>query len=182
MKKDILLLLAFLFLFNKVDSQEFVPGYYIINSTAKFAVITPSGDDFIENTNLTNCYGYPNIDYIKVVAGEVVIAYELSSGKVLSFYPNGRQVVFDNINNLTKAPTPVGAGICMLTESIQLLDGSTLEANNYYWAISQDLSKSTIKIQVAEGKVFEVPQSNVLLLGAILKKELKDLQLKQVDN
>lgn len=162
-------------------SQNFTPGYYIVNSTAKFAVITPGGEDFVLDEN-KGCYNYPSAEDLMTDGGEVVIAYEVSGGKVLAFDPSGRQMVFENINSLTKAPTPAGAGICMLFESIQLLDGSALESSDYYWAIGQDVAKSTIQIQVADGKTFDVPQAKVILLGAILKKELKDVSFKAVGN
>ncbi len=162
-------------------SQTFTPGYYIVNSTAKFAVITPGGEDF-DLDEAKNCYNYPTADELMTDAGEVVIAYEVSGGKVLAFDPSGRQMVFENINCLTKAPTPAGAGICMLTESIQLLDGSAIESGDYYWAIGQDVAKSTIQIQVADGKTFDIPQSKMILLGALLKKELKDVAFKAVGN
>ena len=162
-------------------SQNFTAGYYIVNSTAKFAVITPGGQDF-DLDEAKNCYSYPTAEELMTDEGEVVIAYEVSGVKVLAFDPSGRQVVFENISSLTKAPTPAGAGICMLSENIQLLDGSELISGAYYWAIGQDVAKSTIQIQVADGKTFDVPQAKVILLGAYLKKQLKDAEFKAVGN
>lgn len=158
---------------------NFVAGYYIVNSNAKYAVITPGGDDFDLDID-KGCWTYPNTDELGVDAGEVVIAYEIVSGKVLAFDPSGKQVVFESVNSLTKAPAAQGAGICTLIESIQLIDGSSLNNGDYYWVIGQDVSKSTIKIQVNDNKIFDVPQDKVFLFGAFLKRELKDTQLKQV--
>ena len=182
MKKTMITIAAIVGTTFAFAQTNFTAGYYIVNTTAKYAVITPGGDDFDSSLDNPTCYTYPSTDELKTNAGEVVIAYEVSGGKVLAFDPSGRQMVFDNVSSLTKAPAAQGAGICTLTETIQLLDGSSLTAGNYYWVIGQDVSKSTIKIQINDNKQFDVPQDKVLLLGAILKREIKDTPLNPVGN
>lgn len=147
-------------------AQEFVPGYYIINSTAQYSVALPSGVDFYADDN--GCmHQYENL---KMKAGEVIVAFELSKGKYYCFDPNGRMVVFQGQNCLTKAPMVDGAGVGHMDETIDLIDGGSLDKGAYYWIVGQDIANSTLKIQVADGKTYSVPQGKITLYGVFLKK------------
>jgi hypothetical protein len=169
MKKTILSFSIFILTVVSSFAQVFVPGYYIINSTAQYSVALPSGLDFYKDEN--GCM--QQFPELKMKAGEVVIAFELSKGKYYCFDPNGRMVVFQGQNCLTMAPIVDGAGVGRMDETIPLIDGSSLDNGAYYWIIGQNISNSTIKIQVGDGKTYDVPQGKITLYGAFLKNIMK---------
>ena len=165
MKKIILTLGIFILTILSSHAQEFIPGYYIINSTAQYAVAIPSGADYTAGEN--GCYSQDENLYMK--AGEIVIAFELSKGKFYCFDPNGRMVVFQGPNCLTKAPMVEGAGVGRMDETIHLIDGSSIQEGAYYWIIGQNIANSTLKIQVGDGKTYDIPQGKITLYGVALK-------------
>jgi hypothetical protein len=152
------------------QSQDFIPGYYIINPTAQFAVAIPGGLDYWYDDS--GCMHQS--DELMMNSGEVVIAFEYSKGKYYCFDPNGRMVVFQGVNCLTAAPKADGAGVGRMEETIELLNGSSLSEGSYYWIIGQNVANSTIKIQVAEGKTYDVPQAKISLYEINLKNIMKD--------
>lgn len=152
------------------QAQEFVPGYYIINSTAQYAIAIPGGLDFWSDEN--GCMHQS--EELLMNSGEVVIAFECSKGKYYCFDPNGRMVVFQGANCLSAAPKVEGAGVGLMKETIQLLNGSSLSEGAYYWIIGQNTANSTIKIQVAEGKTYDIPQDKISLHELNLKSMMKD--------
>jgi hypothetical protein len=154
---------------NSFAQDTLTPGYYIINSTAQYSVAMAGGADYFYDEN--GClHAYENL---KMAAGEVVIAYELSKGKYYCFDPNGRMVVFQGVNCLTKAPLSVGAGVGYMLETIELIDGSSLVKGSYYWIVGQNIANSTVKLQVADGKTHDVPQAKIELHGVRIKKLMK---------
>ncbi len=169
MTKKILTFSIFILTIVSSFAQDFVPGYYIINSTAQYAVALPSGVDYYTDEN--GCMH--QYEDLKMKAGEVVIAFELSKGKYYCFDPNGRMVVFQGQNCLTKAPMVDGAGVGQMDETISLIDGSSLDKGAYYWIMGQNIANSTVKIQVAEGKSYDVPQGKITLYGVFLKNTMK---------
>ena len=169
MKKTILTFSIFILTIVSSFAQDFVPGYYIINSTAQYAVTLPSGVDFYADEN--GCMHQP--EELTMKAGEVVIAFELSKSKYYCFDPNGRMVVFQGQNCLTMAPMVEGAGVGRMDETIALIDGSSIDEGAYYWIMGQNISNSTVKIQVADGKTYDVPQGKITLYGAFLKNIMK---------
>lgn len=172
-----LLFLCILF-FNVVYAQEFTPGYYIINSSASYAVINPSSSDFYENEN--GCLEI--YELLQMKSGEVVMAYEFHKGRYYCYDPNGRIVMFQGFNCLTKAPIVQGAGIGHMLSTIQLIDGGSLSEGAYYWIIGQNISNSTIKIQVADGQTYDVPQEKIMLLSAEIRNFTKDFEFFPVEN
>jgi hypothetical protein len=82
-------------------------------------------------------------------------------------------VVFQGQNCLTKAPMADGAGVGHMDETISLIDGSSIGEGAYYWIIGQNIANSTVKIQVADGKTYDVPQGKITLYGAFLKNIMK---------
>ena len=171
MKKTILAFSIFILTIVSSFAQDFVPGYYIINSTAQYAIALPSGADFYHDEE--GCAHHLEYDELKMNAGEVVIAFELSKGKYYCFDPNGRMVVIQGQNCLTKAPMVEGAGVGYMDATIPLIDGSSIDAGSYYWIIGQNISNSTYKIQVADGKTYDVPLGKISLYGVLLKKSMK---------
>ena len=162
-------LLLVLTAFYPGSEETFSPGYYIINSNAQYSVALPSGVDYYyDDKGCAHQY-----EILKMKAGEVVIAFELPKGKYHCFDPNGRMVVFQGSNCLTKAPITEGAGVGHLDETIDLIDGGSLDEGAYYWIISQDVANSTVKVQVADGKTYNLPQSKITFYGAFLKKLMK---------
>lgn len=170
MKKMFSLLILTMFHFFTSYAQDFVPGYYIINSNAQFAVAIPGGLDYWYDDS--GCMHQS--EELMMNSGEVVIAFEYSKGKYYCFDPNGRMVVFQGLNCLTAAPKADGAGVGRMEETIQLLNGSSLSEGSYYWIIGQNVANSTLKIQVAEGKTYDVPQGKISLYEVNLKNIMKE--------
>ncbi len=104
-----------------------------------------------------------------MLAGEVVIAFEYSNGRYYCFDPNGRMVVFQGKNCISPAPPSPNAGVGLMQETIPLLDGNELPKGAFYWITSQNTATSTVKITVANGKTFEIPQSKIRLYTASIK-------------
>jgi hypothetical protein len=175
MKFTTLLLAAFIAITtSSVSAQSdetFQPGYYIINTNAEFLVLSPGGTDYYIDKG--NCY-HP-YDNLGMKNGEIVIAYEKSKGKYFCFDPLGRMVVFQGANPLTKAPVVPGCGVGRMDETIQLIDGSKLGEGSYFWIVGQNLSNSTIKIQVADGATYEVPQNKMTLISVVLRTAMDKL-------
>jgi hypothetical protein len=156
----------------------FVPGYYIINSNAQYAVVMYSSADFyMDETGLV-----ATDDSISIImkAGEVVVAFELSNDKYYCFDPNGRMLVFQGNKCLTRAPLKKGSGVGKLLETIELIDGGSLMAGAYYWIVGQDITKSTITIQVENGTTMEIPQSKIQLYSNQIKGFIKQATFTKV--
>jgi hypothetical protein len=157
--------------FTKIHSQTFTPGYYIINYSAEYSVALPSGLD---------CENGFEVDDLRMNWGEVIIAFEFSKGKYYCFDPNGRLLVIQGVNCLTKAPITPGASVGKLTETVTYIDGTVLTAGSYYWIVGQNISNSTIKIMLAEGLNLDIPSNVIDLYGLSLKNWTKDQLYKKV--
>ena len=175
MKTKIILISFFLTSSIYSFTQDFIPGFYIINSTAEYSVGIPSGLDFYYDE-----YGLiQKHESLLMNAGEVVLAYDFSKEKYYCFDPNGRLVVFQGINCLTKVSS--GLGIGKLNETIELVQGGNLLAGSFYWIEEQNIANSTIKIRVADGKTFDIPQGNVTLWSKHIKDVMKDQYYQKVE-
>lgn len=143
LKTSVLILVFLISILNlKAQTTEaFSAGYYIINSTAQYAVVMPSGHDYYQNENYSNSYDacadssasdeyqapcYYRAENLRMAIGEVVYVFEFSKGKYYCYDPNGRMVVFQGANCLTKASVVTGAGVGKMEESIQILGGEYL--------------------------------------------------------
>lgn len=156
---------------TKIHSQTFTPGYYIINYSAEYSVALPSGLD---------CENGFEVDDLRMNWGEVIIAFEFSKGKYYCFDPNGRLLVIQGVNSLTKAPMTSGASVGKLTETVSFIDGTVLSGGSYFWVIGQNLSNSTYKIMLAEGLNVDIPSNSMDLFGVSLKNWTKDQYFKKV--
>ncbi|UPT65603.1 MAG: hypothetical protein M0D57_13795 [Sphingobacteriales bacterium JAD_PAG50586_3] len=156
------------------QTPAFEAGYYIINSNAQYSVIMPSGADYHDTGD--GCF--KQYTGLKMAAGEVVIAFEFSKGKFYCFDPNGRMVVFQGQNCLTKAPIVTGCGVGRMDEEIELITGDKLNRGAYYWIVGQNIGNSTIKIQVADGAIYDIPKSNMSLFTVYIKDMAKDQDYK----
>ena len=67
-----------------------------------------------------------------------------------------------------------------LLETIPLIGGNELMKGSYFWIIGQDLSNSTIKIQVQGNKTYDIPQAKISLLTASIKSMMKSETFKPV--
>jgi len=170
---------VFLSSYSLKAQSDFSPGWHIIQSSAKYTVIRPSGSDF-QYDNKKGCWDYPVPDFLLMKAGEVVLAFEYSGGKVYGFDPNGRMLVFESLTGLVKAPVS-GAGVGLMLETIELIDGSDLSKGSYVWITGQDIAKETIKIQVQEGKQYDIPKSKISLYSVDIKKMAKSETFKLVE-
>ncbi len=177
----LMVLLSLITIQETFSQTDFIPGYYIINSGATYAIAMPSSLDFFKLDDESYTWSYPDISELYMAAGEVVIAFEYAGGKVYCFDPNGRMVVFNGLNSLTKAPMVPGAGIGYMVETIELIDGSELSEGAYYWIIGQNVANSTIKIQVANGKTYDIPQSKIVLYSTYIKRMMKTETYKTVE-
>ena len=170
MKKTILTFFIFFFLISFSFAQDFVPGYYIINSDAQFAVAIPSGrDNYVDGNGCMH-----QIESFTMRSGEVVIAFQLFKGKYFCFDPFGRMVVFQGQNCLSKAPITDGSGVGLMKEQIQFVDGNSLDIGSYYWIVGQDIAKSTVKIQIGNNKQLDIPDGKIELFGTYEKEFIKN--------
>jgi hypothetical protein len=177
-KKFVLLFSLLVLLPSLTFSQDFIPGYYIIESDAKYAVVLPSSLDFFPDT--FGCM--QQYEDLIMKAGEVVVSFEQSKGRYYCFDPNGRMVVFQCDNCLTKAPMLSGAGVGHMEETIELIDGSSIDSGAYYWIISQNTANSTVKIQITNGKTYDIPQNKIRLYGAHIKNLMNIMNFTNVEN
>jgi hypothetical protein len=168
-----------IFSINKISAQTFIPGYYILNNTAEYSVVIPSGLDYYSDEE-GNIHQF-DIDELSMNWGEVVIAFENSKGKYFCFDPNGRLLVVQGENCLTKAPILPGSSVGVMIETLTLIDGTVLSRGSYYWIVGQNLTNSSIKIMLAEGVNIDIPVSSINLYGVALKNESKGMYFKKVD-
>jgi hypothetical protein len=181
MKRVAIFLTTFLCLFSMPifsQTSDFEAGYYIINSNAQYSVIMPSSADYHDRGD--GCF--EQYTKLRMAAGEVVIAFDFSKGKYYCFDPNGRMVVFQGQNCLTKAPIFPGCGVGKMTEGIQLISGENLGEGHYYWIIGQNIANSTIKIQVADGVTYDIRNGNISLFTVVIKDIAKDQEYKVVEH
>jgi hypothetical protein len=173
--KTILTLSTLLILFcGKLMAQEdFTVGYYIINSGAKYSIAVPSSLDFSYDNSL-DCFKIKARANLTMGVGEVVLAFEYSKGKVLCFDPNGRIIVFEDLNSLTKATITSSSCVGNMKETIDLIDGGKIPKGYYYWITGQNLANSTVTIQVSGGKTYEVPQSKININSVYIKGLIND--------
>jgi len=177
---------TFLLLYCKVVmSQEFSPGYYIVNSSAEYMVIfgsmwdaqaADSGNDLVATND-----GQGLLSNIFVGPGEILFSYEFSKGIYYCFSPSGRILAIKGANALSKANVKDGANIGILTESIQLLDGGALREGSFFLLTAQDVSKSTVTIQYADNRQLEIPQSKISFYSLFLKELMKLQTFKTVE-
>jgi hypothetical protein len=75
-----------------------------------------------------------------------------------------------------------GAGVGRMEETIELLNGSSIEEGAYYWIIGQNIANSTIKIQVADGKTYDIPQAKITLYGVAWSSVAKLITYENVED
>lgn len=72
------------------------------------------------------------------------------------------------------------AGVGLMQETIQLLDGTELPKGAFYWIMSQNTSNLTVKITTGNGKIFEIPQSKIRLYTASIKSYIDSQYFQKV--
>ncbi len=178
MKTTIISLL--LFISSVSIAQDFTPGYYIIEPQAQYVILIPSGVDFIFDES-NNCYVNPGTSSLYMAIGEVVLAFDYSGGKVYCFDPNGRMVIFNSLNSLSKAPLLQSSGIVgKMRKTKTFIDGTSLGEGSYVWIIGEDVSKSTRKIQIHGGRTCELPEDYVDVYSSEIKESVKVQTMRSV--
>jgi hypothetical protein len=166
MKKMFLLITALLLtIFSFGQSTTFTAGWYIVEKGATY-----TDYDLIELASGKDATDVEGVAFV-LKAGEAVFATELSGDVYYCFDPSGTPILIKGKTALTKAPTGFGVGI--IVAEIQLLSGESLTAGMYVWIIGQDIAKQTIKIQINNGEVLEIPETKIALLTALIKKNSK---------
>lgn len=162
-------------------SQDFTPGYYIIEPQAQYVILIPSGVDF-ELDESKDCYVNPGTSNLYMAVGEVVLAFDYSGGKVYCFDPNGRMIIFNSLSSLSKAPIIQSSGIVgKMSKEKTFIDGSSLGKGSYVWIIGEDVSKSTRKIQIHGGKTYELPEDYIEVYSSEIKKAVKIQTMRTVE-
>jgi hypothetical protein len=110
-----------------------------------------------------------NYFFVTEQSGEVSYCFDLSGTPILV---KGRSA-------LTKAPSGFGVGI--ITAEIQLISGESLTKGMYVWIIGQDIVKQTIKIQLNDNQVLDIPETKIALLTALIKRNSKASWFKEVE-
>jgi hypothetical protein len=123
MKKIILLSVILIVLQINVKAQAgaFTPGWYIIQPSATYSIITPGYNDLVVDDN--GDISYPDYASLLMGAGEVVIAFDFNKDKYYCFDPLGRMIAFSGAGSLIKAPDAPGCGVGIMSETIELIGG-----------------------------------------------------------
>lgn len=122
-----------------------------------------------------------NMNYNEPNLGEVLIVYEYLNGIYKCFDLNFQTVFIKGLNALTKVQKIDGAGIGKIIETIELIDGNSIKMDNYYWVISQNTTNSTVKIQIADGKIIEIPQSKIKFYDSEMNKKIKNMEFRKIE-
>jgi hypothetical protein len=166
MRKTFLLTTALLLtIYSFGQTTTFTAGWYIVEKSATYTDYDPI--DLALGKDATSVES----DIFLLKAGETVFATELSGDVYYCFDPSGTPILIKGKTALTKAPT--GFGVGLIAAEIQLLSGESLTAGMYVWIIGQDIVKQTIKIQIGNGEVLEIPETKIALLTALIKKNSK---------
>lgn len=168
---------------------DFVPGYYIINSGAKY--INPDRNNYCDHVLLTYDDGTPivtdnedllyvkdyelsmNRDFMKSVyrPGQVVFAVMVYKNRVYCFSPNGDALVFSSISDLTKAPDK--GSLVVMEGSEELMDGPTL-CCGYYWITSQNTANGTVILQLPQNKTVEIKQDLIVFYNKWVSRSVEE--------
>lgn len=174
MRKTFLLTTALLFaIFSFGQTTTFTAGWYIVEKGATYTDYDPI--DLASGKDATAVEG----EMFALKAGETVFVTELSGDVYYCFDPSGTPILIKGKTSLTKAPTGFGVGI--IAAEIQLLSGESLTAGMYVWIIGQDIAKQTIKIQIGNSEVLEIPEPKIALLTALIKKNSKASWFRDVE-
>lgn len=173
MRKTFLLTTALLLIIFSFGQTTFTAGWYIVEKGATYTDYDPI--DLASGKDATSVEG----DFFTLKAGETVFVTELSGDVYYCFDPSGTPILIKGKTALSKAPTGFGVGI--IAAEIQLLSGESLTAGMYVWIIGQDIAKQTIKIQLGNGEVLEIPETKIGLLTALIKKNSKATWFRDVE-
>lgn len=166
--KQIPILLLMLFTVVNAIAQSNTTGWYIIEQDAQYAEYDP----FEPEKNI-------NVDSetnLSLYTGEVVFVTEFANDVYYCFDPSGNTIVIRGKASLTKAPE--GAGVGIMLKDIQLISGNTITAGMFVWIVGQDIGKQTISIRLADEKIYEIPQAQIELLTASIKRGIKNYNFK----
>jgi len=181
-------ILVKIFLFtNCVFAQNFSPGYYLVNTDAEFTILSGSISDFQQNekgeyTLSKNETGQFTLTKLDLIYGlnEVVYAYDYHKEKYFCFDPIGRVVVFKGMNSLVPVSILTQTGIGLLKETVNFIDGSSLYSGSYIWLVGQNISNSTVIVELANKAQIEIPQSKVELTTSELRKSAESKTYKKI--
>jgi hypothetical protein len=183
------LIFCFLFLTTITEAQtDFVPGYYLLNTGAKyFDGLTEVCESYELVTNEDGdpvSYSYRNLYYKNDTLGnaaiwlnqprigQVVFAYMVFKNRIYCFTPNGRHIVFSGIGDLTKAADKGAVG-WMGLESEELMDGPTL-CCGYYWITSQNTESGTVVVQLPQNKTVEIKQDLIVFYNKWVSRSVEE--------
>ncbi len=187
MLKQFTLILFSISFINIINAQEaFQPGWYIINPGASYSVLQEGGGDFEWNDEEFRWVA-PDIMALTMNVSEAVLVFSFSKDKYYCFDPNGRIVVFQGINSLSKAPASA-TGVVYLNVDITLPGGEdVLTSGSYYWCASED--DENFILQLEGGKTTKIKkgitingEEKVLHHTGAIKQQAKNTNFKYVGN
>lgn len=149
-------------------AQSNTTGWYIIEPGAQYAEYDP----FEPEKNI-------NIDSeatLNLYTGEVVFVTDFTNDVYYCFDPSGNTIIIRGKASLTRAPE--GAGVGIMLKDIQLISGNTITAGMFVWIVGQDIGRQTISIRLADEKTYEIPQTQIELLTASIKRGIKNYNFK----
>jgi hypothetical protein len=162
--KHLIIIAIALFTSVNISAQTNTAGWYIVEQGAQYAEYDPFEPEKDANgdsgTQLT------------LYTGEVVFVTEYTNNLYYCFDPSGNTIVVKGAESLKKAPE--GAGVGIILNDIQLISGNTISAGMFVWITGQDIGKQTIRIQLDDNKAYDVPQSQIELLTATIKRGIKN--------
>lgn len=162
--------IVFLMLFTAVNAfaQSNITGWYIIEQGAQYAEYDPFEPE--KDVNIDSGI------QLSLYTGEVVFVTDFSNDVYYCFDPSGNTIVIRGKTSLTKAPE--GAGVGIMLKDIQLISGNTITAGMFVWIVGQDIGKQTISIRLEDEKTYEIPQTQIELLTASIKRGIKNYSFK----
>lgn len=159
-----------------INAQDTTPGWYIVEASAKYLNYTEHSE---REASYSNGEVLPDTGSYFLGKGEVLFVASFENNMYTCFDPVGQMIIVKGKSSLSKVPA--GAGVGLITEAIDLIDGETIDEGLFVWITGQDVGKGTIKIRLHAGKEFDIPKANIALFTATIKKEVSKLEFKSVE-
>lgn len=166
--KQLPIIILMLFTCVYVNAQTNATGWYIIEQGAQYAEYDPFEPE--KNVNVDS------ETTLSLYTGEVIFVTDFTNDVYYCFDPSGNTIIIKGKASLTKAPE--GAGVGIMLKDIQLISGNTITAGMFVWIVGQDIGKQTISIRLADEKTYEIPQTQIELLTASIKRGIKNYNFK----
>ena len=155
-------------------TDAFTPGWYIVQPTAEFVVLTLAALDLQRDST----GGRAALARARIKTGEAILAFEQTSHGYLCFEYFGRMSAVRGPEALKKAPPTGRPGV--LQEDVQLMD-RVLGSGSSFWVLSIDAATGTATIQLDGGRREKVPNKSISVLANAFDQYLANAAFKPVE-